>query len=225
VGRLTSDDDLLVAAHFGNLLLHVVQKLSGSLGRNVSIKERVAVGRNVVGGFADGGVTHYGNKGVDTDDGAGVSDIRAAETLTAGIDDAGKVARTLPSKVDNLIADRNGVNGVPVSVDVLDKGLQLFERPVHVPDTGHDLDSVGLRSGDNVLDLAAVHTVETDGAVILEQGNVGGHLFRGLAAVVGVVGRVDDSRLAATSGRVGSRHVWGAGSNRLGRGGRRHDRD
>lgn len=74
--------------------------------------------------------------------------------------------------VDELIADADSVDEIPIVIDGLDNCLGLALDLVDVKDAKEQFDVLALSCGDDVGDLIAVSTVETHDLVAADDGKI-----------------------------------------------------
>jgi len=209
-----SDHGVLSTTSAGNGLHLGENPWTGVGSLDVTVKVWVSVGSGVVGSLAKSWVGLDGNKGVDSDDLASVAGSR--EKATGGRDGRGDGADGSGTRVDELVTDGDGVEVRPVTVGSSDDGGDLGSDLGDVVNTGKDLHALGLGDSEDVLDLVAVGTVDTDHVVVaaVNLSKVGGDLCSGLAANVarGDVSRVWRVRDTAHARARSRRRYAGAGS-------------
>lgn len=211
------DPGVLATADTGNALHLLKEPRTRVLSGDTAIEEGVRVDSDVIGGAAELGVGNHSNKSVDSDDAA-----RVASSLESGSgrsDLASDVTGSDLATVDHLVTDRNGIKSGPVTVGGIRHELELLGERIGIPDvvdTGKKLEIVVVGGAENSGDLVAVGTVDTDkGPVVtvalserVDLGEVAVDIILGLAAVVSVVRRVDNTvarRTLAAGGRRGRR--------------------
>ena len=115
------DDDALSARLARDLARLASDVGARARGRLRGVEEGVAVGRAVVGRFAELGVREEHGEGVDCDDGAGVACW--AERVARLLQGLHHLLGGGLAAVDELVADGDGVDGGPVGGGCVDEGL------------------------------------------------------------------------------------------------------
>ena len=203
------DHGVLATANRGDGL-HLGKDPRTSVGSSdATVEVWVGVDGSVVGSLAKSWVVLDGDKGVDGDDEARVTG--GGEKTAGGGDGRSDGADGSGTRVDKLVSDGDGVEVRPVTVGSSDDGGDLRGSLGNVVDTGKDLHALWLGSSEDVLDLVAVDTVDTDHVVLaaVNQSKVGGDLGGSLASNVAIG---DVSRVWGVRDTVHAR-------NRSGRGG------
>lgn len=194
------DDDTLATASLRDALGLVENELTGLLSGAATIEESVAVGSSVVGSLAKRWVGNHCNESVDGDDVSGVTS--GLEEATSGANSSNNLV-SWGSLVDKLVTDGDGVNDRPVVLCGLDDDVDLVGNISNVEHSSEDLCVLALSSGNDVLDLGAVGSVDTEKAVAIELLEVRLHLSRVLATTgIGVWG-VDHSEAGRVRRRLG----------------------
>ena len=185
------DDSVLATTSLGDSLStadDIGTSICSSDGRG---EETVSVGSSVVGSLAESRVGNKGIPGVDSDDRAVVAG--GAEERTGSVDSVDDSGDGGLARVDELVADGDGVKVLPVAVgkcnDLSNSGGDLGD----VVDTSKDLHALGNGNRADGVELVAVDAVETDHGVATKVGKVSADLAGGLASAIGIVGRVGDT--------------------------------
>ena len=164
-------------------------------GGDVGVEEGMGVGGGVVGGLAESRVLGHGVPGIDGDDLTSVAS--SAEEATGDPDGSDDFRNGSTAVVDELVADADGVEAVPVAGSEGDDLGDLRSSLGDVVDTGEELHTLGLSSGTDGVELVAVDTIHADHGVSIEGLKVGVDLALRLAGTVCVVGRVGEAETAA----------------------------
>ena len=198
-GLILVGDGVLEVAHLGG------QKVSGLVSSGVRVEEWVRVDSAVVRLVAELWMVDGSDEGIDGDDWTVVASVAEHGAATG---DSGHDLRWRLATLDKLVANRDGVDVVPVRTDRVDNLSNSVVKVANVKDTLEKLHAVTLRSSENVLDGVAVNTVGADvreGSSKLVKVLV--DLISGLAGSIGVVWGIGDSiTVSATwvlSDRVG----------------------
>lgn len=191
-----SDDDLLATTGRSDTLRLLEHKLAGLLGSATAVEESVRIGSGVIGALAELGVGNHGDKGVDSDHRTRVAS--GIEDRTGRVD-SGDDGRDTSTSVDELVADGNGVNGAPVTLDGGDDLVGLGLDRVDVEDTDKQLHTLGSGGGLDRVDLVTVGAIDTNHSVAVDLGKVGSDLILRLAGSIIVVWRVHDALAGRTT--------------------------
>lgn len=182
------DNNALATACISDTLCLVLDEVTSLLSGLATIEESMAVGSGVVGSLAKSRVGDRGNESVNGDHIARVAS--SLEDTTGSANSGSNLADRGLATVDELIADTDGIDTVPVTLGLLDEGVGLLLEQGKVEDTNEEL---SVTSSENVRHLVAVGTVETNQVVAGDLLEVTLDLLSGLAGVVPVVWRVSDS--------------------------------
>lgn len=196
-----SDDGPLATAGILNALGLVLDERAGLVGSLTAVEEGVAVSSSVVGSLADGWVGDHGDEGVN---GHNVSVVASSLQNTTGSADGSNDSRGGSALVDELVANADGVDHVPVALRSVDDGLGLGGTVGDIVDSDKKLHVLRLGGSHDVLDLAAVGAVKTNHAIAGDLLEVALHLICALAAAIVVVRRVreTEARSAASAARA-----------------------
>lgn len=175
---------------------------------DAGVEEGVSVDRGVVGGFAELRVREDGTPCVNGHNVASVAG--GAEEGACGVDGGDDLSNGSFTRVDEFVADADGVEVVPVTAGVGDDGLDLGVDLGDVVDTGEELHALCHGGRTDRVELVTVDTVHANKDVFSKCLEVIVDLGLGLAASVGVVWRI---------GQTVARRRAGAGSGRGSRGG------
>lgn len=147
-------------AHQIHPLLH---EIAGGGGEHVPVEEGVAVDGAEVRGVAQVRVGFHGDHGVDRHDGAAVSG--ALEGAAHLADGRGDLADRGPARVDELVADADGLDDAPVAAHGADDGLAFVGDLGNVEDAEEQCNAFALDGCNHVGHLVAVRAIQPDDRV------------------------------------------------------------
>lgn len=202
-----SNHNTLTATSSRHSLDLLQDPVTGVTGNDVAVEESVCVDGHVVTAATQTWVVDDSNESVNTNNGTIVAGrLQSSSTL---VDVALDLAHGGLAGVDQLVTDGDGVDDRPTAVGGNGRGqsANVASNVADVEDTSKDL-LAGGKSSQNVRNLVAVHTIESDGGVALELSKVALDLASRLTAAIGVVRRVGDT--------LGAREGAGRGTGRAG---------
>lgn len=149
----------------------------------------------------------HGHHGINGDDRARIA---SGFEGTAGLSNGANDCTGIASFVDQLVANADGVDSAPVTVNCTGDRLALLLDLSDIVNAEEEFYVAILGGCKNTGDLIAVGTVQTNDFVAANFAEIGSDLLRCLAAVIGVVGRVRYARLESRSRGCRASRIWRA---------------
>ena len=208
------DDGVLAAASLLDALGLLLDVRAGLVGRDARVEEGVAVGCGEVGDLAELWIGDDLVEGVHCNDLAIVAG--GFEKRACGVDGGDDFIDSASSAVDYLIADGDGVDGVPVVLRSVDDKLDLAGDVGDIPHACEELHVPSRSGGQDVGDLVTIGTIDTERAIVREGVHVGLDLISSLARAVRVVWGIRQSvargaSASSAAGWGGCGWCWGCG--------------